>query len=103
MNMDKIIGTLKGLGFLVGFIGIYSIASIIETHYDRKGVIVDAYNYDAETVAFVVTDDCGYCFEFLEYKDTEFKKGDKVILKMHNNFTDNIISDDKILKVKKVQ
>lgn len=103
MNMNKIIGALKCLTFVVGFIGICGITSIVETRYDRKGTIVSAYNYDADTVAFVVTDDCGYCFEFLEYKDTKYKKGDRVILKMHNNFTDNVISDDKILKVKKVQ
>lgn len=70
------------------------IAGNIETHYNRIGIVTATDN-----MRVVVEDSTGNIWEF---EGDDFAKGDKVIMKMFTNYTDDNIHDDEIEAVQKV-
>lgn len=91
--MRKVIELIVGV-LLVGTlcVGIPSVGGYIETHYTREARVVKA---KAEIV--IVEDKCGNEWAF---EGEGFEIGQKVTLKMFNNYTDSNIEDDEIIGVK---
>lgn len=64
----------------------------IETHYNRLAIVTECKDDN-----IITKDKQDNLFAF---KGDGFKVGDKVVLKMYTNHTDNTIKDDKILNAK---
>lgn len=89
---EIISGTLL---FLVMFIIAPGIAGNIETHYTRKDCTVIEITEDY----MIAIDTFGH--EWSWYIDgTDLEIGDTVDLKIFNGYTDNIFSDDEVVKIK---
>lgn len=79
---------------LLIFLVCSGIAGCIETHYNRQGVVVEV---NTETQEVVVLDKADN--EWVFYGEG-YEVGDTVTMLMFTNYTDNIINDDTIEKVK---
>lgn len=100
--MNKTIKIIKGtLGlsiFLLVFIIIPSVVGGLETRYNRYGTVIEV-----NTEETLIEDKTGNIWAIYTEEKTNFKVGDEVKMRMYNNYTDNKINDDEILKVKKLQ
>lgn len=71
-----------------------AIAGNIESHYNRQGQV---YDVDYQKGEVFVADESGREWSFY---GKGYRVGDEVTMKIYNNHTDSIISDDVIKKVK---
>lgn len=74
-------------------LAIYLFGCAISQHYTAHGTVVET-DADLVTVAFP----SGYEFQFFS-TEGEYRKGDKVTLKMNTSGTDDIVTDDFIEKI----
>lgn len=79
---------------LLVFVVCSGIVGYIETHYNRQGVVVEV-NIEAQEV--VVLDKT---YNEWVFYGKGYEVGDTVTMLMFTNYTDNIINDDTIEKVK---
>ena len=80
---------------LLLFVIVPSIAGHIQTNYTRKDCIVTYVANDE----IAVKDKSGHIWSF--YADnSNLKVNDIITIKMHTNFTDNIIDDDYVVGIK---
>lgn len=88
---DIIIVVVFGLGFLIGL----GIIGNIETHYTIEAEVIETNKYET-----TFEDKRGELWIWENKTTDDFTKGEKVKLYMDNNFTNNKIKDDKIVKIK---
>lgn len=86
------------LGIMVAVLGFVG--------FGLYGESLNRYSIDATVCAVdgveIYFEDCkGDIWTYEKDGSEDYKLGDKVILKMHTNYTDNIITDDVIRKVKR--
>lgn len=84
MKRETIIGTL-GLIALIACIGC---VGRIETHYNRTGTVVDVENG--------IVSVADKSLNIWEFEGDGFEVGQKVTMKMFNNYTENDMTDDVI-------
>ena len=86
--------TVKGIILIVAiFIIMPGICGNAETHYNRKGTVIEVQN-DVIVV-------CDESMNVWEFEGDGFSVGETVTMKMFTNYTDNNIYDDEIVKVKR--
>ena len=73
---------------------VLSIVNNYNTHYVRYGTV---YSVNNDTIT--IKDEQGHLWDFI---GSDYKLNDNVRMKMHTNYTDNNITDDKIIKIEKV-
>ena len=91
---EKIISILQSIVAIVVLVSILYLCGYIETHYDRKGKVIQI----EENNSVIVEDDCEHIWAF---EGTDLNVGDNVVMIMHNNYTDNVVTDDIIVNVLK--
>ena len=91
---EKIISILQSIVAIVVLVSILCLCGYIETHYDRQGKVIQI----EENNSVIVEDNCGHIWAF---ESTDFNVGDNVVMIMHNNYTDNVVTDDIIVNVLK--
>jgi len=93
MKKERFLNAVVGCAVCLLFIVCFVWFSYIESHYTRKGEIVEL---DECMDIVVIEDTTGNLWECFD--DTEkFNVGDKVIVKMFTNYTDDKIEDDEII------
>ena len=93
--LNFVVGVCICLLFVVCFVSF----SYIESHYTRKGKVIEL---DKCNDVIAVEDVTGNIWEF--FGDTEkYNVNDNVKMRMFTNYTDETIEDDEILSVKKVE
>lgn len=80
---------------IISVLILYSLVSYNETIYKREATIVSVKGGE-----YTALDTTNNIWDFSGYP-LDYKVNDKVTLVMHNNHTDNIITDDIIKKVVK--
>ena len=91
---EKIISILQSIVAIVVLVSILYLCGYIETHYDRKGKVIQI----EENNSVIVEDDCEHIWAF---EGTDLNVGDNVVMIIHNNYTDNVVTDDIIVNVLK--
>ena len=91
---EKIILILQFIIVVTVFFSGLSICGYIETHYNREGKVIQIEKNNL----VIVKDNGGHIWAF---EGTNFNIGDNVVMKMHNNYTDSVITDDIIVNVLK--
>lgn len=89
---ERIITMIEFICIMLFFFGLLAAVGYNETHYDRVGQVISI----EENEIVSVKDNTGNVWAFT---GTGYNIGDDVVLKMFNNCTDNIITDDEIIKV----
>ena len=77
--------------------GIIGLMQTSEHIYYREGTVIEVRNN-----IIAVEDDNGNIWEYYNSAPIVESVGDRVKLKMHDNMTDNIIKDDRVISVKKI-
>lgn len=85
---------LMGLTVMMIFLIIPAIAETYQHNYKQPCVV-----YEVTDTYTVFVDPVGYLWDVF---DTNYKKGDEVIIYFHDNFTDFNREDDIIKKIKRV-
>lgn len=85
----RVVKTIIGI---FAFLGVFCWAGNLETHYTRQAVVTSI-----EEDEIVVLDNSDHVWTF---EGDGYKVGDKVILKMFTNYTDDNIYDDEIVSAK---
>jgi hypothetical protein len=86
----------EGLIIVIVFIVLLGFCSKIESTYTRKARVC---TIEDKTVLFI--DETGNIWEWELEEGEEYRVNEKVKLVMFSNFTDDIIEDDEIKKIKK--
>ncbi len=93
MKTTTIRTIIKRTMMMIIIILLLYLLSYIATHYTRDAVVD---SIEDNVVTFV--DTCGYTWEAADVDN--IVEGQTVVLKMHTNHTDSIISDDIIVDIK---
>ena len=88
----NIITTISGILVVCGLITLLGIEDNIKTHYEREAIVIGYQGYDIK-----VEDKQGNIWVF---EGSDYKLGDKVVLSMYTNHTDENIYDDEIINAK---
>lgn len=92
-KIDEVFEFILGMVIItVVFFVIPGIAGYIENHYWRDAQVVEIENENV-----VMEDRIGHIWVF---EGDGFEVGDNVKMYMFNNYTDSIITDDEIIKIK---
>ena len=95
MKTTTIRTIIKRIMMLITIILLLVLSSYIDTHYTRDARVDSIEN---NVVTFI--DTCGYIWEATDVDN--IVEGQTVVLKMHTNHTDSIISDDVIVGIKPI-
>ena len=93
MKTTTIRTIIKRTMMMITIIILLYLLSYIEAHYTRDAVVD---SIEDNVVTFI--DTCGYTWETTDVDN--IVEGQTVVLKMHTNHTDSIISDDIIVDIK---
>lgn len=85
---------MKAIVFVSLVLLLLGVVGKIESEYTREGIVIER-----ESNVFTIEDTTGNLWVV---EDTNLNLGDRVELKMFNNHTDNIISDDEVMKIKRL-
>lgn len=95
--MAKVKVFLEGILFFGLMFFMLVSTGYIETHYSREMEV-----YDKEGNILILEDNQGNLWEY-ETENNDYRLGQKYKVKMFNNYTDNTIYDDEIIRIEKVR
>ncbi len=88
---------LTSVAVVMFFVVVLVVCSIIESRYTREGRVICV---DGEVIT--IEDTTGNIWEWeREEQEKEYKVNENIKMKMFNNYTDNVIEDDEIMRIKR--